>query len=200
MSKKKKYSALDFEPTDLVREVSTEAIEYYAAELGGLYLPDEFVLRNKNVYGVKNWNPRDRLSGKFGRFIVGCDDDSFEDTDIIMIGTTIGLGGFDRDYGMRSLRHYEFRDSLYATLVKRGLSDSDSLHTHAVDYGAIYITLGKQRKPESVAVYGQSLDYGRADSAGRQLTCEIFQTIVGEGIEVVNQEPTPRERQYIIRE
>jgi len=61
-------SALERTPSDLIREVSPEAIDFYVDGLSGLYLPDEFREEHGDHFSVAYWKAENRLQGKFGRF------------------------------------------------------------------------------------------------------------------------------------
>jgi hypothetical protein len=194
-------SALELEPHDLIREVSRDAINYYVDELSGIHLPDDFKEKYAETYAVKFWKPEDRLRGKFGRFVLqSAQEESVGDEeplgDILLMGSTIGLRGLDGNY-MLDLRHYEFLRKARQILEARDLPDED-IKLQDVDYGSTSIKLRDDGKVAAIRVGGSSMDYGRAGKEGRRETCEAFERLLGNEIEVINSEPEPREHQKIV--
>lgn len=192
-------SALDLQPADTIREVSAEAITYFVSKLGDIYLPDGFAAQNSQALDVERWDKCQRLRGKFGRFVVSTEDGDRVEPDVLLMGTTIGLRSLDRFGYLQSLRHYEFHDLVYGAMVRRGLSESERLRAHAVDYGATEILLDDDGAPTSIKVSGSSLDYGRAGSVERAITCVLFQQLLDAKLGVINADPEPRAHDRIIR-
>jgi len=193
-------SALEHQPPDFIREVSPEAISFYADELSGLYLPDDFKEVHSEVFDVAYWKPEERLRGKFGRFALRYaqeEDGQAELNDILFMGTTIGLSGLGRDGNLASLRHYSFQDKVMDVLEERALAD-ERIRIVRADYGSTAIVLGESGTPESLRVGGTSYDFGRAKAEGRQQTCELFERLLSGAIKVINENPEPRERERII--
>ena len=194
-------SALDFEPADLIREVSSAAIDFYVRGLNTIELPDDFMQQHRKVLGVEGWSNKGRLEGKFGRYIVHSEDAGIRSkNDVIVMGTTLGVGGLDRDYGLRSLRHYELQDALYGVLIGRGVADAEALEVRAVDYGSTVINLTNGGDVESVTVRGRSIDYGRGNAVVREKTCELFVRLLDGGIKVINADPDPKIHEYVMKE
>jgi len=190
-------SATECIPEDLVREVSPEAITFYVDELSGIYLPDSLKETHADVHSVKYWKPEDRLKGKFGRFSLRPKEGSDEEKaleDILVMGTTISLSGLDEFGRMKRLRHYAL--SLREILEERDLLGQVSID--AADYGSTLIQLDDNGVAESLGVGGYSVDFGRATAEGRQKTCDLFEQILGDEVQVINAEPEPRNSQRII--
>jgi hypothetical protein len=191
-------SALEHRASDFIREVSLDALNFYTDGLIGLYLPDDFKHANADVFDVKYWKVEDRLVGKFGYFALKhLDDEQAKLEDILVMGTTIGLHGLDNSGDMESLRHFSLRDGLLSVLKARDLV-GEPIRAEAVDYGDTLIKLSEDGTPQSVSIGGTSFDFGRAGTEGRQRTCELFEQLLGQGIDVINSEPEPKERQRII--
>lgn len=115
-------SALEHKPSDFVREVSTDAITFYVDELSGIYLPEEFKEAHADRFDVEYWKPEDRLRGKFGRFALKRAEETGDEKPldgILVMGTTIGLSGLDRDGYMASLRHFTLDDKIRDILEER---------------------------------------------------------------------------------
>jgi hypothetical protein len=195
-------------PTEFVREVEEGVLDYYVHGLNGLYLPDDFRAEHANDYGVEYWKPRDRLLGKFGRFVISkytyndeeepLIDDEFTPVDIIVMGTTIGLGYNEYRRRMNCLVHYDLgREALI--FFKSRSNDQANMGYRAIDYGSTEIKLNEAGEPASVSIYSQSYDFGRADTDGRSETCRLFQVLLGGAIKVVNVDPQPRVTDQIIR-
>ncbi len=192
-------SAILHEPSDFVREVSADAIKFYVNGLSKIYLPDGFKQANAGVLDVECWKPEDRLCGKFGRFALlhAVEGAQAQLDDILMMGTTIGLSGVSH-YGlcMASLRHNRLEAQALHILRSRGLDKGISVEP--ADYGSTTIVLDKSGKPQSVVVDGSSVEFGRANTEGRERTCELFRRLLGGDIGVDNAEPSPREFGRII--
>lgn len=195
-------SALECEPYDLVREVSPEAINFYVDELSGIYLPDDFKNEHADVRDVEGWKPEDRLDGKFGRWDVRRAREGGESKEelldgILLMGTTIGLSGLDRDGYMTDLRHLVLRSKVRDVLEKRNLL-GEKITVNAVDYGHTSIKLDDDGQVEAIRVDDSSFDFGRANTEGRQETCDMFAQLLGDEIQVINADPEPREFDQIV--
>jgi hypothetical protein len=192
-------SALDHRPSDFIREVSPEAVGFYVDDLSGISLPETFKTEHADNIDVRFWKPEDRLQGKFGRWAVTRveDDKEIPLDDILLMGSTIGLTGFDRYGDLQSLRHVMLLTAVRGVLKNRGLTD-EPLGVKAIDYGstAIHVEDGEATK---LTVGGSSVDFGRADKDVRQRTCEAFGSLLGNHIEVVNLNPEPKDYERIIR-
>lgn len=198
-----KISALDVTTYDLIREVSVEALDYYANGLSGLHLPEAFKKANETSFDIQHWDVQKRLHGKFGRFVLKQEDEDGSDADareesVLLMGSTIGVDLIDSRGNMQNLRHFEFRHKLFEVFRSRGL-DGSNFAVDRVDYGSTRIELGDDGAVCSVDVGGRSIDYGRADELGRQETCELFKKAVGDAIDLVNKDPVPDEWDYVIR-
>ena len=195
-------SALDVTTYGLIREVSVEALDFYANGLSGLYLPEDFKESHKDSYDVERWDLQQRLRGKFGRFVLKQGDEdsepTHEDEVVLLMGSTIGVDLIDSRGNMQSLRHFEFRQKLFDVFRSRGL-DGDDFAVGRVDYGSTSIVLDVNGDARAIEVGGRSIDYGRADEVGRLETCELFKKAVGDAIGVVNKDPAPDEWDYVIR-
>lgn len=197
-------SALDVTTYGLIREVSVEALDFYANGLFGLYLPEDFKEAHKDSYDVERWDLQQRLRGKFGRFVLKLEGEDSSDVDtpdevVLLMGTIICVDLIDSRGNMQSLRHFEFRHKLFDVFRSRGLDQSD-FAVDRVDYGSTSIVLGANGDINEIEVGGRSIDYGRADEIGRQETCELFKKAVGDAIGVVSKDPIPDERDYVIRD
>jgi hypothetical protein len=193
-------SALEHTPYDFVREVSTDAITFYADELSGIYLPEEFKEAHADRFDVKCWKPEARLRGKFGRFALKRAEETGDEEPldgILLMGTTIGLDGLDRYDDMESLRHYAFNEKFRDVLEERDLV-GQRIAVDRADYGATTIKLGSDGLAETVHVDGASGDFGRATAEGRQETCAMFAQLLGNEIQVINVDPEPRPSQRIV--
>ncbi len=199
-----RISALESEPEDHIRRVEPGVLSYYVNDLSGLYLPDSFTSEHINNPSVNCWKPEDRLHGKFGRFIAqryisfGRPDPAFNPIQVILMGTTIDLGYDEHLRRMSSLRHYVL-DSKVMGIIRDSAGEDGRLGFESVDYGSTTIKLDKDGEPVAVDVYGQSFDFGRADTEGRRETCELFQALLGDSIQVVNVNPEPIVTDQIIR-
>lgn len=197
-------SALDVRPYDLSREVDDSMIAYYVDELRGVYLPEDYVSAHRQrSRDVARWSPEDRLSGKFGRFLIEQfesdeDDEPFAVKDLLVIGTTMGVSGIDRYGYLHSLRHYDLRDRAWHILQTRDYGKTQAT-LKPQDYGATQIHTEEGHGVTKVSVSGRSLDYGRADTAGRKITCDLFKQLLGGTVEIVDADPNPMEREVVIR-
>ncbi len=192
-------SALKSRPEDLIREVTPDAITYYADELSGLFLPEDFVSDHKDNTDVMRWNSRDRLRGKFGRFtITGVKQQDQEFDDVLLMGTTIGVHAIDMDGYLTSLRHYAFLGLVSEIIEKRDINPRD-VHTRAADYGSTILAADQDGQIQQILVRGRSIDFGRAGVDGRQKTCELFdKQLAGTLIAVANSDPIPRQYEIVI--
>lgn len=198
-----KLSAPEHSPSDFIREVTPEALEFYVDELSGLHLPEDF---DPDTFAAKTWDVKKRLSGKFGRFTVAnAEDPETKYDDVLLMGTTVGLGKVDRVGMLSSLYHYNLHDAVWGVLQSRDIIDEisndaiRSLRVDAVDYGSTHIRLGRAGRAEALLVGSSSMDFGRADTEGRQATCVAFETLLENVVEVINSDPEPREREQLIR-
>ena len=193
-------SALKHRSFDFIREVSLDALTFYADGLSGIYLPEDFKQEHGETYGVKYWTADERLNGKFGRITLKYaqeEEPAAELDDILLMGTTIGVHSLDRYNQLESLRHYSFREKLRDVVEARGLLGMKISYAE-VDYGDTRIMLGESGAPERLEVSGNSFDFGRANTEGRQQTCDLFQRILGSTIEIVNSYPEPNKNERII--
>jgi hypothetical protein len=197
-----KISALEVgHPTEVVREVEKGVLDYYAHGLSGLYLPDDFKVRHPNAYDVKSWKPEDRLLGKFGRFVISkytyndeeepLIDDEFTPVDIIVMGTTIGLGSRVRYGEMSHLIHYDLGEMALAFSKNKKNNRKADIVCIPADYGLTRIGLDEQGNPQTLLVIAKSFDFGRASTEERDRTCKLFQELLGDSIKVVNGTPEP---------
>lgn len=197
-----KISALDVTTFGLIREVSVEALDFYANGLSGLYLPEDFKEAHDDSFDVKYWDVQKRLRGKFGRFVLKLEDkDSSvgdEVEEVLLMGPTIGVDLIDSRGNMQSLRHFEFRPKLFDVFRTRGLDVGD-YEVFREDYGSTTILLGDNGEARALEVGGRSIDYGRADKQGRQATCDLFSKLLNKSIDVINLDPEPSEHDYVIR-
>lgn len=197
-------SALDQAPVDLIREVSSEAISFYVDELSGIYLPEDFRTEHSDAFDVECWDPQNRLRGKFGRFIVRDAEQQdlearTEYEDVLLMCTTIGVGALSRDGFFQSIRHHGFRSMVPEVLEGRGI-DWKKVEIKPVDFGSTKIVVDDNQRASELQILGGSIDYGRADTAGRFKTCELFERrLTDTSIEVANEEPEPREHQQILK-
>lgn len=195
-------SALEQSTTDLIREVSPEAISFYVDELSGIFLPEDFRAEHHDVFDVEFWKPEKRLNGKFGRFTLKHTEGAeveLELDDVLVMGTTIGVGGLDRTGYMHSLRHYALGGLVPAIVQQRGI-DWNAVEARAVDYGSTTIVLDAEGQAAAIKVGGDSIDFGRANSAGRQKTCELFEKhLASTSLQIINSDPEPREHERIIK-
>lgn len=201
MPKPDALSALDFQPIDLTREVSSGAIDFYVDELSGIYLPDAFKAEHQGVSDVKYWEPEHRLMGKFGRYaLTGAKEDgsTVELDDILVMGTTIGVSGVDDRGYMSSLRHRGLRETARSVFADRD-TDGLTVESKDADYGSTTILVGDNGAAEAIVVSAASLDFGRADAEGRERTCALFRQALGSSIEIINEEPDPTSRGRILR-
>ncbi len=104
------------------------------------------------------------------------------------MGTTIGLSGLDRHGYLESLRHYSFQDRMRDVLEERDLLGKP-IRINRADFGSTTIVLGESGDADALRVGGSSYDFGRADADGRQQTCEVFERLLGNTINVINEEP-----------
>jgi len=196
-------SAIESRPADFIKEVSSETLTYFVQDLSGLYLPDVFKEQHAETIPVKYWGAEDRLSGKFGRFAVkaanGSEDlvDPATLSDILLMGTTIDLGRLNGYGRMASLRHYEFKTAIQDVAENRGWEPGQVLVAEA-DYGGTNIQIDDEGQVRGFSVYGYSIDFGRADEAGRQQTVDLFQDALGPDIRVQNSDPKPDAHDKII--
>jgi hypothetical protein len=193
-------SALEHEPHDFIREVSPEAISFYVDEISGIYLPDEFMQQHAEVFDVRFWKPDDRLRGKFGRFALSHAQEEEEQValdDILVMGTTIGLSGLDRDGDMGSLRHFSLQNKVRDVLEARDLVGK-RIRVDRADYGDTTIVLAEDGSADSLRVGGSSIDFGRAKAEGRQQTCNVFEQLLGNAIKVINEDPEPKDYERIV--
>lgn len=193
-------SALEQRTTELMREVSPDAISFYVDELSGIFLPDDFQAEHHELFDVKYWKPEDRLHGKFGRFTLKQTEGAAVDLDdILIMGTTIGVGGLDRNRYMHSLRHYALGGLVPAIAQQRGV-DWYAVEARAVDYGSTAIVLDTEGQASAIKVGEDSIDFGRDDFAGRQKTCELFEKLLAStSLQVINTDPEPREHEHVIK-
>lgn len=192
-------SALEHRPSGFIREVSPEAIRFYVSDLSRIYLPEEFRTKHSDIYDVERWEPENRLGGKFGRFTVRHaqeEEGQPELDDILLMGTTIGLYGLDRR-NLMSLRHATLSNGIVDILEARGLAETP-VRVKDVDYGATSIILGENGTAQALRVSSKSYDYGRAETEGRQQTCELFERLLAGTVEVINADPEPRPHDRII--
>lgn len=185
-------SALDHYPSDFVREVSLEAIDFYAKGLSGLYMPES---------DERYFNSRERLMGKFGRFMVERtpEDEETVSKNVLLMGTTATLGPRGSSYGQ--LRHSLIKNALRNMIWEGidGLPKEGKLQVKILDYGHTCIVVDEGNNPETLLVSGSSFDFGRADEAGRQRTCELFSELLGGSIKVDNIDPRPTDRESILQ-
>lgn len=194
-----RISALDHRPEDFIREVSVEALSFYADDLSGLFIPEDFKVKN-NVYAVKRWHINQRLLGKFGRFALSEDseDKLVEVEEVMLMGSTIGLDRLSRSTdNFLSLDHYQLELAVPDVVRARGLQDRVGLSS-ALDFGITSIGLDDEGVPNSLLVFGKSSTYGRADAEGRQLTVDLMAKLLGESVEVINCEPEPDPNERIL--
>lgn len=191
-------SAIEHHPHEYIREVSPDAIAFYVDELSGMYLPEDFRQAHVDAFDVEFWGPEKRLYGKFGRFAVRSEEGS-EHEDILLMGTTIGMGSLDRGGHLESLRHYHFKDMAEDLALNARDLDPETWWLEAVDYGGTTISLDALGKPRKFRISGNSIDFGRANAEGREKTCELAATLLSGTVEVVNSDPEPREHEQIIR-
>lgn len=180
-----RISALECIPSELIREVSLEAVELYVEGLSGLYLPDSTRQEHLDSSDIRNWKPEDRLRCKFARFAISRSAEKLKD--VLLMGSTVKVGRVDQHGGLDILRHYEFQGKLLRNILeKRGDADHD-VAVRSVDYGNVRIELGPDEQAKKVVVSGRSIDYGSADTDGRKETCELFQDLLGTTILVENE-------------
>jgi hypothetical protein len=188
-------SALERKPTDFIREVSPDALNFYAKGLSELYLPEDF-RQAHNSYKAKYWKSEDRLRGKFGRFaLLDTREEVGQDEleGMLVIGTTIALSGL-----MESLRHFQLDNMARGEILSQRDLTYPPIQVIGVDYGATSIGLDESGTPQSISVGESSCDFGRADAEGRQKTCELFEQLLGKDIQVINADPEPQEYEQII--
>lgn len=196
-------SAIEHQPEEFMREVSPEAIRFYVEELRSLRLPLDFRAQHACNEYLGGWDTEDRLKGKFGRFTVkavGDDVEPKELEDVLVMGTTIGLGELDgtgRYARLRSLRHYSLFDAAEKVLMARGLEDVE-LELNEVDFGFTTIRLNPNGVAKQIVVSAESVDFGRADAEGRLQTCQLFSKLLGDQVAVVNLDPAPDRHSLII--
>lgn len=199
MPKPDALSALDFQPIDLTREVSSGAIDFYVDELSGIYLPDAFKAEHQGASDVDYWDPEHRLMGKFGRYaLTGAKEDGspVELDDILVMGSTIGVAGIDRGC-MRTLRHKALREAARCALIDRD-TEGLTVESKVADYGMTTILIDAKGAAEAIVVNATSYEFGRADTEGRERTCELFRQALGSSIEIINEEPDPTSRDRIL--
>ncbi len=146
-------SALELTPAQLIREVSPDAVEFYVNGLSGIYLPQDVLDEHAGSFDVKYWKPDDRLRGKFGRFVVRQSNEDDPNTrkkidDILLMGTTIGVGDLDLREKFACLRHYEFSGPLQTLLLEREYARNEVI-VSSVDYGDVGILLAQNGQTET---------------------------------------------------
>lgn len=107
------------------------------------------------------------------------------------------MHGLNHRNNLSSLRHYDLFEKLRMIIAERGLIDT-GIEVQQADFGSTTITLNEDSTVSSLKVSGYSIDFGRADTEGRQQTCELFESRIGKAVEVVNLDPSPGEREKII--
>lgn len=146
-------------PSDLIRPLSLEALNYFAS--GAIPLSD---------------NDKNCAIGKFVR--VG---------GLMIIGTTIDYGEPDYRGRRNSLFHRELlgyiKEHPELEELKGNLTD---LTTRGIisDAGSTIIRHDQDLSPTALGIGGYSVDFGEADPAGRQRTIEIAQKLVGDTVTV----------------
>lgn len=196
-------SAIEHQPEEFMREVSPEAIRFYVEELRSLRLPLDFRAEHACNEYLGGWDTEDRLKGKFGRFTLEAIDKDVDPdklADVLVMGTTIGLGALDgtgRYARLRSLRHYSLFDAAEKVLMARGLEDVE-LELNEVDFGSTTIRLNPNSVAKQIVVSAESIDFGRADAEGRLQTCQLFSKLLGDQIAVVSLDPAPDRHSLII--
>lgn len=188
-------SALDCRTSDLIKEVSHDALNFYVHELDSLYLPEDFIAEHGEVFDVVHWSKQNRLKGKFGRFVVNLENETKQD--ILLMGATVGVDMIGPDGCLQSLRHFELRHELEHVLHKRGFGNQD-YDVDREDYGSTKIETDSSGKPKLIIVGGRSIDYGRANEVGRGETCRQFSKILGSDVVVINSDPVPLDYEYVI--
>jgi hypothetical protein len=149
------------EVSDLVRELSPDAIRYFAEmELSDEWSTDETA-----------------LSGKFVRL-----------GEIILLGTTIEFGPVYRGH-RNSLIHMNMLGHGFNGMgediverIKAGApEDAEYLKGRwpLVDAGGSIIRTYKDGQPVNLSLYGNSYDFGRGTEQVRQRTGEIAQSVLG---------------------
>lgn len=156
-------------PVDLIRELSPEAISYYAhLELGD------------------GWKTHERpTEGKFVRL-----------GSKIFLGSTVQFGPLEWSRDARkdirnSLRHVVIANVALNQMIKEEIEqlevgDEKVLGMGVMlDAGSASIEVDSERNPVALYLEGRSLDFGKADEAGRLRTIEIAQQILGSSVEVI---------------
>lgn len=197
-----KISALELDPTDLIREVSLETIAFFVDGLRGVYLPKGFIDKHPEAHGVTEWTSENRLKGKFGRCVVQLATEeggkSFQagaTADILVMGSTLGVRGVDhRGFFMHEVRHYELSAMALEVLELRGLDETTDLNF--VDYGQTHILLTEDGRPGAIVIKGQSLDLGRGNNEVRQETCRQFSALLGPKIDIINADEKNNELRF----
>lgn len=182
-------NALGLRPTELIREASPEALDFYAHTLSGLYLPEYYLEENKDARGVSEWDVGGRLLGIFGSFEVTTVDGEEEQTQsMAFLGSTIGVGKLSPSNYLEQLKHSDIR-SVFDEII--GKPEKGVTRKINSDYGSTRIEIDKQGRPVGLRVIGSSPEMGRANTEGRLKTVQALGRMIGNSVKITNVDPTP---------
>jgi hypothetical protein len=182
----KSLDALSTSAYDQIRIASPEAVDWYVNGMRSIYLPKDA----RNERSAVKWKPSQRLLGKFARFAIhSADRDAEPLPDLLLIATSIALG---RNLG--SVYHRDMDRWAYFNQLEQGQS------LQALDYGYIKIVPNEFTPCRAkLILMHASVDYGRADVAGRDETCELFKEALADGrMNVINRHPSPASHNPIL--
>lgn len=175
--------------SDFMRVVSPEAIDFYVRGMSEIYLSDEYREIFSGLLIGSSWKPENRLTAKFGRFMIEGIEGHDEPQELLVMAPLIAVGSISGRSDLFGIHEPQHRDIEGWTMARNellGYTASPNYGMHATDWGRTTIDLDTDGQPELLHVYDRSVKFGRATAEGRADTVDHFARVLDGVVTVVN--------------